>query len=379
MQEQYLGSDIKKLGFGLMRLPTVGDGGWMADIDIEQTKKMADDYIKAGFTYFDTAYVYGDGKSENAARDAVVRRYPRETFQLADKMPLGKASSTEDLKKLFKISLERTEAGYFDFYLLHAMGKDLFKKAEEIGAWEFLKDMKAQGKIRHMGFSFHDTADVLDEALTRHPETEFVQLQINYADWESPTTQSRLCYEVARKHNKPVIIMEPVKGGMLAKMSDDARNVMEKARPDMSVPSWAIRYAASLDGVITVLSGMSDIEQMTDNLKTMADFEPLTSQDESVIDQVKEILASIELIACTDCKYCVADCPQKINIPGVFRVENDRRKFDNTDGCKMFYGFVTGQGGKASDCIACGNCEERCPQHLPIIELLKDAAATFEG
>lgn len=381
MDETYLGSEIPKLGFGLMRLPTVGQGGFFADIDVEQVKGMVDKFIAAGFTYFDTAYVYANGKSEMAARDALIKRYPRESFQLATKLPMGKISTAADMRPLFETSLERTQAGYFDFYLLHALGEDSFELSEKVGAWQFLQELKAEGLIKHAGFSFHDTAVVLDRILTAHPEAEFVQLQINYADWENEESraQSRRCYEVARKHGKPVIIMEPIKGGTLAEMNAEVTGIFKAAKPDKSIASWALRYAASLEGVITVLSGMSNLAQMEDNLDTMIDFQPLNSSERAVVDQVVGVLKSIPTIACTACQYCVPDCPQKINIPGIFSVSNDLRIFGNLNSAKGGYHWVTSHGGKASDCIACGNCEAVCPQHLPIIDLLKEAAATFEN
>lgn len=380
MSSKYLGSDIPKMGFGLMRLPTLGQGGFAADIDVEQVKVMVDKFLAAGYTYFDTAYVYGNGKSEMAARDALVKRYPRESFQLATKLPMGKIKTAADMRPLFETSLERTGAGYFDFYLLHALGAESFELSEKVGAWQFLQELKAEGLIKHAGFSFHDSADVLDRILTAHPEAEFVQLQINYADYENEDSraQSKRCYDVARKHGKPIVIMEPIKGGTLADLNAEVTGIFKAAKPEKSVASWALRYAASLDGIITVLSGMSNVAQMDDNLDTMADFQPMTNQERAVIDRVVEVLNSIPTIACTSCQYCVDDCPQKINIPGVFGIANDLRIYGNLTSAKGGYGWVTGNRGKASDCIACGNCEARCPQHLPIIDLLKEAAATFE-
>lgn len=373
MSKDYLGKDIPKLGFGLMRLPMEGN-----NIDVEQTKKMVDRFLAEGFTYFDTAYVYTNGKSEEVAKEALVKRYPRESFQLATKMPVWMVKEYADYQKLFDIQLERTGAGYFDFYLLHALDKDRAVQMEEQGGWKFGLEMKEKGLIKHLGFSFHDKADVLEDILSKHPEAEFVQLQINYIDWNSDDVQSRECYEVARKYNTPVIIMEPVKGGSLAGMSPEVQNKFKKVNPELSVASWAVRYAASLEGVVTVLSGMSDTKQMEDNLSYMKDFIPLSDQEYKVIDEVVEELKKIPVIPCTACRYCVDDCPQKINIPGVFEAQNNLRIYQNKSSAKGHYGWVTSGGGKASDCIACGACEGHCPQHISIIENLKEAAVLFD-
>lgn len=370
---EYLGKEIPKLGFGLMRLPMNGE-----EVDMEQTKDMVDRYMAAGFTYFDTAYVYINGKSEVVAKEALVKRYPREAFQLATKMPVWAANKYEDFQGLFDTQLERTGAGYFDFYLLHALGRDSAKKVDEIGGWEFGRKMKEQGLIKHLGFSFHDKADVLDDILTKHPEAEFVQLQINYVDWENKDVQSRQCYEVARKHNKPIIIMEPVKGGSLASMRPEIQEIFKEINPELSIASWAVRYAASLEGVITVLSGMSNIEQMDDNLSYMKNFKPLQDTEYKVIDRVIEELAKIPVIPCTGCRYCVDDCPQKINIPVVFEAHKNLMLYQNPESAKGTYNWGTGEGGKASVCIACGSCESHCPQHINIIEYLQECAGLFE-
>lgn len=370
----YLGEDIKKLGFGFMRLPMNGE-----EVDIEQTKKMVDHYMDLGFTYFDTAYVYMNGKSEMAIRDAVVKRYPRESFQLATKMPLHPIKEYADYQPIFDESLRRTEAGYFDFYLLHALNKDSYKKAEETGGWDFVQEMKKKGLVKHAGFSFHDSAAVLDEILTRHPEAEFVQLQINYADWESENVQSRQCYEVARKHGKPVIIMEPVKGGSLAVMSEELENKFKSYNPEASVASWAVRYAASLDGLVTVLSGMSNEEQLNDNTSFMKDFKPLTDEERQVIAEVVDIFNKAPKIPCTACQYCVDDCPMKINIPRLFSTMNHYMTFGNKEADKRSYENAVKDRGRASECLHCGSCESHCPQHLEIIKELEKIAATFEG
>lgn len=373
MNKNFLGNDIPKLGFGLMRLPMKGE-----EVDLEQTKEMVDHFIGKGFTYFDTAYVYINGKSEVAAREAIVKRYPREAFQLATKMPVWMINTYEDFQPIFDTQLERTGAGYIDFYLLHALDRSRIDKMEELGAWDFVKKMKEKGLIKHIGFSFHDTAEYLDKILTAHPEAEFVQLQINYADWENSTVQSRQCYEVAQKHNTPIVIMEPVKGGSLAGMPPEIQEIYKAANPDLSVASWAIRYAASLDGIVTVLSGMSNTEQMKDNLSFMTDFKPLEDGERKIIEKAMAELSKIPTIPCTSCKYCVDDCPQKINIPEVFSVYNNYKRYQNLGSAKGGYGWVTQGGGKASACIACGSCESHCPQHIEIIENLKEIAEVLE-
>lgn len=369
----YLGEDIKKLGFGLMRLPMNGD-----EIDMEQTCKMVDHFMEKGFTYFDTAYVYIGGKSEVALKEAVVDRYPRESFQTASKLPVWEVKEQADMERIFQESCNRAGLAFYDYYLLHALNKDSFQKTEELGAWEFVKALKEQGRIRHLGFSFHDSAEVLEDILQKHPEAEFVQLQINYADWESDNVQARKCYEVARKHNKPIIIMEPVKGGSLAGMTPEIQNLMREEKPDASIASWAMRYAASLDGIITVLSGMSDQAQLEDNVKTLADFQPLSGKERDILQRVVEILDNIPLIPCTACKYCVDDCPQKIDIPSILSTSNQYTLYNNLPGSQRQYGFATNKKGKASDCIACGACEGICPQHISIIDHLQTAADLFE-
>ncbi|MDR1201770.1 MAG: aldo/keto reductase, partial [Tannerellaceae bacterium] len=283
---------ISKLGFGLMRLPMLGEQILMGEqIDIEQTKAMIDKFLAAGFTYFDTAYGYNNGKSEEAARIALVDRYPREKFQLATKLPAwAGAKNAEEAKQMFFMSLKRTGAGYFDFYLLHNCGAERTKVFDDFGLWDFVLEQREKGLIKHAGFSFHDTADVLDDILTKHPEMEFVQLQINYADWDSPTVQSANCFEVAKKHKKPIIIMEPLKGGLLSKLTPPLADILHEANPHASPSSWALRFAASLDNVITVLSGMSNIEQMEDNLATMSDFHPLNAIEYTVIEKVRNAL-----------------------------------------------------------------------------------------
>ena len=376
MAEKYFGESTPKLGFGLMRLPRVK--GNENEIDIEQTSKMVDMFMEAGLTYFDTAFVY-DG-SEEAAKKALVDRYPRESYTLATKLNAGFVGcrTAEDARKQLEISLERTGAGYFDYYLLHALGKGNISKYDDFGIWDFVKEMKEKGLIKHWGFSFHDTPEFLDELLIAHPDAEFVQLQINYADWDNPSVQSRACYEVARKHGKSIVVMEPVKGGALANPHQSVQDVFRAANPEMSVASWAIRFVASLDGILTVLSGMSSVQQMADNLSYMADFKKLTQDELETIHKAQEALKNIESIPCTACHYCTEGCPMQINIPAIFAARNKQLVFNLEKQGQVDYNRVTTNRGKASECIACGQCEAACPQHIDIIDRLRECAANFE-
>lgn len=366
--------NIKKLGFGMMRFPRK-DGR----IDKDELRLMVDEFLSRGYKYFDTAYVYDDGGSEETVGELLSSRHPRESFYLATKLPAKVLNAPEDMEEAFNLQLARTKAGYFDFYLLHAVQRGNIEIFNKKGAWEFLQRKKREGLIRHAGFSFHDSAEMLDGLLTAHPEIEFVQLQINYADWDDPKVQSRLCYEVARKHNKPIIIMEPVKGGNLAGMNDGIRKVFTDAAPEKSVASWAVRFAASLDGVLVMLSGMSDLAQVRDNLATFDDFKPLSESETAVIGKVQKMLSEVPTIPCTRCKYCVAGCPSEINIPGILHLLNNHTIYLNLARDSAHYRMLTRESGKASDCTSCGQCETECPQHIEIIQHLKQAAGLFDA
>ncbi len=370
---------MKKLGFGLMRLPH--NGSDPAQVDVEQVKKMVDLFMEKGFTYFDTAWMYNGFASERVAKEALVDRYPRDSFTLATKLHAGFFDSLEDRDKVFNAQLEKTGAGYFDYYLLHGVEAAMYPKYERFDCFNWLAEKKAQGLVKRIGFSFHDTPELLDEILTKHPEAEFVQLQINYLAWESEWIHSRGCYEVARKHGKPVIVMEPVKGGTLARVPEDVEKLFKEHDPSMSVPSWAIRFVASLEGVMVVLSGMSSVEQMEDNLSYMDSFKPLSEEEKALCFKAAELINAKIAIPCTGCSYCTEGCPMHIAIPQYFSLYNEdmREHLEEKGWTVNFtnYANLHGSFGKASDCLACGQCEGVCPQHLPIIENLKKVAAHY--
>ena len=366
--------NVSKLGFGMMRLPMIGE-----EIDLVKTQAMVDAYMADGGNYFDTSVAYQGGKSERAIYETVVKKYPRDRFYIATKLPAWLGPKNEDeAKAMFDTSLNNLKCGYFDFYLLHNLGDTRTQLFEDWGIWEYLKEKKEQGLIRHLGFSIHDTADALEEVLIKHPEAEFVQLQINYADWEDATVQSRKCYEIARKYNKPVIIMEPVKGGSLANYPAPAADILQNLDPNVSLSSWAIRFAANLEGVLTVLSGMSTLEQVQDNLHTMQT-PPLTDAEIAAVFDAAKKLSEMPRIPCTGCEYCVKGCPMNINIPDVFESYNIKTVYNNLDGARRSYGFALRNHGNPSDCIGCGRCESACPQKISIINQLKIAKNELEN
>ena len=363
-----------RLAFGLMRLPKNPDGS----IDIPQVCEMTDKFIAAGGTYFDTAYVYDGGDSEKAFKAAVADRYPREAYTVATKLNAAMGATDEkSAKDEFRISLERTGAGYFDYYLLHAMQLSTYRKYDEYGLWDFVKEQKEKGLIRHWGFSFHATPDLLEKLLDEHPDAEFVQLQINYADWENPGVASRRNWEICRERGKPVMIMEPVKGGILADPIPTVREVFDASGTYASYASWALRFAAGLEGIHAVLSGMSNTAQMEDNLKTFRDFRPLDEKEMELIHRAQKALDADKSIPCTACHYCTKGCPMEIPIPEIFNVIN-RRKGSPEFRTIREYGIVTAGRGKAGDCVSCGQCERVCPQGLKIISLLRECKAALE-
>ena len=371
-----LRTDSPNFGFGFMRLPRLEDG---KTIDIEQVKQMVDVFMKSGFVYFDTAWGYPG--SEEALRQSLVERYPRDSFLIATKLSMfGGELTREEAEARIDTSLQRLGTDHVDYYLLHNVSGDLKQTCEDYELWDYVKKLKADGKVRHYGFSCHDTPENLDMLLTKHPDVEFVQLQINYFDWNNPEVRSREMYEVARKHNKPIIVMEPVKGGVLANsLPESAQKVLAEANPDASYASWALRYVASLPGIRVILSGMSTLEQVEDNVTFMANIVPLSDAEKAVVEKAREAIASVELIGCTACEYCMKGCPMGIPTPRIINALNQYAQFPDIGGAKRRYGQATGRSGvKASDCIKCGICEDACPQHLPIRDLLDRASELFE-
>ncbi len=371
---------MKKLGFGMMRLPLL-NGNDPTAFDESQVCEMVDRFLEQGFTYFDTAYMYHNYKSEDMVRRALVQRHPREAFCLATKLPTMSLNEVADMERIFKEQLQNCGVSYFDYYLLHCLNTENYATAQRLDAFGFAMEKKAAGAIRKLGFSYHDSAELLDRILTEHPETEFVQLQLNYLDWDSETVQSRKCYEVARKHGKEILVMEPVKGGSLAKVPPAAELLLHQLSPDASPASFAIRFAASLEGVSVVLSGMSNLEQLEDNLSYMKEFSPLSPQETKAVFRVRDIIEDRIAIPCTACRYCVEGCPQNIPIPDYFNLYNlDKQESDKDWTVQAtYYDNLAARYGKASDCVSCGQCSQHCPQHLEIPSLLQEVAKQFES
>ena len=363
----------KNFGFGYMRLPMLENG----EVDKEQTCKMVDTFLENGFNYFDTAHGYLDGKSERAIKDCLSSRHKREEFVLTNKLTMAYFKKQEDIRPFFESQLEICGVEYFDFYLMHAQSADIFQYFKKCHAYETALELKKEGKIRHFGISFHDKAEVLEEILKEYPQIEVVQIQFNYLDYEDPAVQSRKCYEVCRKYGKPVLIMEPVKGGNLVKLPEDARKVLDDLNGG-SPASYALRFAAGFEGVLIVLSGMSSMEQMMDNISFMKEFQPLNETEREAVHKVADIFHQKHMIPCTACRYCVEGCPKKISIPDLFSCMNAKMVFHDWN-ADYYYNVVhTANRGKASDCVKCGKCEKVCPQHLKIRDLLEEVAKEFE-
>ena len=368
----YLGHDTPKLGFGMMRLPKLEDGG----IDIAQVSEMVDLFLDAGLTYFDTAYVYDGGDSEIATRKALVERYPRDAFTVTTKANAWLGSPTvEQVKDQLRISMERLGVDYLDYYLLHAVQDNNQQTYDDYGLWDWIRELKAAGTIRRWGFSYHAGPERLERLLSAYPDIDFIQLQVNYADMEDPVVQARANMEVAAAHGVPFTVMEPVKGGTLANPPRVVREVFDEAGKGCSYASWAIRYAASMPGVLTVLSGMSSLEQVRDNVSYMRDFQPLTEQEQAIVAQAQKALAGVDQIKCTACHYCTDGCPVQIPIPDFFKAMNRKLIFENeADALRRYRQSAEEAGVGAADCIQCGQCEGACPQGLPIISYLERIA-----
>ena len=363
----------KNFGFGFMRLPLLENG----EVNLAETTKMVDAFLEAGFNYFDTAHGYLEEKSEPALKACLTSRYPRDRYVLTDKLTSNYFQSEADIRPFFQSQLEACGVDYFDFYLMHAQGASNYPHYKKCRAYETAFALKAEGKIRHVGISFHDRAEVLEQILTDYPEIEVVQIQFNYVDYNDPAVQSRKCYEVCRKYGKPVIVMEPVKGGNLVNLPEDAKAVLEELHGG-SPASYAIRFAAGFPGIMMVLSGMSNMEQVRDNLAFMKDFQPLNETERAAVEKVQAIFRSKNLIPCTACRYCTDGCPQRIAIPDIFAARNAKEIHKDWNSDYYYSEVCTASGRRASDCLQCGKCEKVCPQHLPIRSLLQDVAKEFE-
>ncbi|MBR0153865.1 MAG: aldo/keto reductase [Lachnospiraceae bacterium] len=368
---------MKKLGFGLLRLPKKADG---KTIDLEASIPLIDLAMAHGVNYFDTAYIYNEGTNELIFREAVAKRYPRDAYTITDKMPMMNIESEDQLEPIFQDSLKKCGVDFFDYYWLHAIGGPNYIRAKKSNAFEHLKGVKERGLAKHIGMSYHGTPELLDQVLTEHPEVEFVQIQLNYLDWLDKMVQAKACHDVIVKHGKPIIVMEPVKGGTLAEVPPEVEAKMRAMDPKMSPASWAIRFAASQENVVCVLSGMTTLAQVEDNLSYMDDFVPLTEEEQKVLLECGDIIRSNVKVPCTGCRYCVDDCPMNICIPDYFAVYNTMMRFNSRNRADVtnYYKNLVQMYGRPTDCVRCGMCESRCPQGLTIRDYLEEAGAFLD-
>jgi uncharacterized protein len=364
-----------ELGFGFMRLPKNLSG--KDEYDIPLITQLVDYYLSSGFSYFDTAYVYDNGNSERILKTVLTDRYPRSAFRLTDKLPVWAIGPENDMTTLFETSLNRCGVEYFDTYLLHGLNSSFYRLSQEFGAWDYVKGEKERGRIRHIGFSFHDEPALLERILNDHPETEMVQLQINYADWNSNSVRSRECYEIVRAHDLPVYVMEPVKGGRLATLPHDICTRLTRINESASVASWAFRFVAELDGVACILSGMNSFDQLEDNVNTFKALKPLSETEHNAIEEVTQTLANLPVIPCTQCRYCVDNCPQGLEIPALIKTLNDYLTFQTKAPCQREYNMGIARNGDAATCLACGSCEAHCPQHINIVAAMGQIGELF--
>ncbi len=369
---------MKPLGFGLMRLPQKDNPTWN-NVDMDESRRLIDRFLEKGFTYFDTAYVYQGGLNESLFGELVASRYERERFTVTTKMPVFAIKTAEDYPRIFAEQLERCKVSYFDYYLLHALNRNTYQKAMETGAFDFIARMKAEGKIRCIGFSYHDDAETLEKILSEHPEIELVQLQLNYLDWEDEKVQGRLCHEVCVRHGVKVAVMEPLKGGALIRIPEKAAERLQEAVFSRSIPDWGLRFAANLENVIVVLSGMSTFEQVEENTDVFDTMSPLTDGELAALRETADIIRESIAVPCTACSYCTDSCPSKINIPALFTLYNNHHRFGMLPSYRDRFADIAKKGGKPSDCIECRACEEHCPQKIAVADELKKVKEAFEG
>lgn len=363
------------MGFGTLRLPLIEPGV----VDIEQTKQMVDTFLENGFNYFDTSHNYIGGASERAVKECLTDRYPRDRYILGNKLSRAYFNCKEDIRPLFESQLEICGVDYFDVYMMHSQNLQRYNRFKSLGAYETAVELKKEGKIKYFGISFHDKAHVLELILNENPEIDVVQIQFNYVDYDSASTESKKVYDVCRKYNKPVFIMEPLRGGCLVNHMPEAA-VEEFAKLGDTPASYALRFPGNFEGVEMILSGASTLEQMTENVNTMKEYRPLNELEMETVFKVKDLFKAQDMVACTACRYCLEGCPKNIQIPDIFACLNAETSFTSFKWSTEIYYHeaITTNGNKASDCIGCGKCEAACPQNLPIRELLKVAVQEFE-